>query len=188
MKKSSLKATSIRTTLSFSLFIMLLIFTVGFYFVQGWLNSLATDIGRTVFESTGSSENLTIKQLQTDLDNNKLAADKASGMIASSQAYKTQIVEDLNKYASNNGITIASYSLEQSPANGASIPAINGLSSSYITITLANPIQYTNLMQFFKSIESNLPKMQITGVNMRMDSTSSNAVTIDPITIGVYTR
>ena len=189
MKKSSIKATSLRSAMSVAVFIIIILSSVGFYYAQNWLNQLAIEIGSTVSESTAGNDDQALKQLQDDIAKNQISANKASSIIASNQNYKSLIVEDLNKYTSSTGVSMVKYEWNQSvPAGTTALAAIDGVSSDYITITLGNPVTFTNLMQFIKAIESNLPKMQITGINLSRDSNSANAVTVEPITIGVYTK
>lgn len=189
MKKSHIKATSLRSAMSAVVFIIIILSSVGFYYAQDWLNQLAIEIGSTVSESTAGSDDQALKQLQDDIARNQISANKANNIIAPSHNYQSLIVEDLNKYASSTGVSIASYKWDQSvPAGTSALAAIDGVSSGFITITLDNPVTFTNLIQFIKAIESNLPKMQITGISLSRDSNSANAVTVEPITIGVYTK
>jgi len=190
MKKSKTKATTLRTFLSVFIIIIIGLSVIGFYYTQDWLNKLAVEIGRTVSDSTaGNSNTQAFKNLQDDIAKNQVSAKKANNIITSSQNYQSQVPQDLNKYASSTGVSIVSYNLTQSATAGVqSSVSINGVQSSFITITLGSPVQFTNLMQFLKAIESNLPKMQLTGINISSVPGSDNTVTIEPLTIEVYTQ
>ena len=186
MKKSRIKATTIRMAMFIALSLIILLTATGFYFAQDWLRNFATKSNQTSSASTvGNNNSQSLQQIQDDIAANQASADKANSMIASSQNYQTQIINDLNKYASTAGVSIVSHKSAQSPA---SVIKIAGLESGFVTITLANPVPLKNLLQFFKLIEASLPKMQITGIDLTPTSSSSDSVTVEPITIGVYTR
>lgn len=189
MKKSTIKATSLRKTMRTVVFLLVIILAGGFYLAQNWLEKFAIETGYTGTDSTVESDNQTLKQLQTDLDSNKMSVDKSNGMVASSQTYQSQIVEDIKKYASTSGVIISSTNIEESAVSAAtSIGVVDGLTPRYISITLGNPVQFTNLMQFIRAIESNLPKMQISNISISPVANSKTGVTVKPITIGVYTK
>ena len=186
MKKSRIKATTMRTAMIITLSLIIGLTATGFYFTQDWLRNLATKSNQTSSASTvDNNGSQSLQQIRDDITANQASADKADGMIASSQNYQTQIINDLNKYALTAGVSIVSHKSAQSPSLGVKIA---GLESDFVTIALANPIPLKNLLQFFKLIETNLPKMQITGIDLTPTSSSSDSVTIEPITIGVYIR
>jgi hypothetical protein len=189
MKKSKMKATTLRTTLSFIIIIVIGLSALGFYYIQGKLNTYAVSVGQAVSESTAGGTNTgTIKNIQEEIAEVQAASTKADSITVSSLDYQTQIIKDLNKYASNTGISITDYSFTQATSTATKVQTIPGVGINSITITLGNPIPFDNLIQFLKSIENNLPKMQINGINISHDQTSADAVTIDPLTIEVYTR
>ena len=191
MKKSNLKATSLRTAMGVVVVVIILISIIGFYFAQDWIGKFATQADQTASGSSIANSNSlqALTNLRNEVVKNQANGDKANSMIASSQNYQNQIIKDINKYAADTGITIAGQNFTQSDANGTNtLVAITGLSPKFVTITLGNPVPLKNLLQFFRAIENNLPKMQIMGINLTPSSTSSDSVTSDPITIGVYTR
>lgn len=189
MKKSNVKATTLRTAMSFIVFIMIGSAIVGFYYAQDWLSKFANEVSSiTTTESTKNEDNAqALNQLKNEIAANQTAASKAASIIASTQNYKSQVTQDLDKYASNTGISITDYNFEK-PATVKTPLSINGVQQNYVTITLKNPIPFTNLLKFIKSIESNIPKMQLTGINLSRASNSDNDVTAEPLVIEVYTR
>ncbi|HZJ34980.1 MAG TPA: hypothetical protein VFD55_03165 [Candidatus Angelobacter sp.] len=189
MKKPNIKAASLRTFMSFIIFIMIGSAIVGFYYAQDWLSKFANEVSSiTTTESTKNEDDAqALNQLKNEIATNQTTANKAASMIASTQNYQTQVTQDLDKYASNTGISITDYGFEK-PAIAIAPLSINGVQQSYVTITLKNPVKFTNLIKFIKSIESNTPKMQLTGVNLNYDPVSDNDVTTEPLVIEVYTR
>jgi len=190
MKKNGMKATTLRTTMVIIIIITIGIATFGFYYFQGKLNTYAISVGQTVSESTaGSSSNAqTIKKIQADIAATQAIADKSASITASSLDYQNQTIADLNKYASNTGISIIDYNFSQSATTAKTSSLAGGIGTSFITITLGNPISYTNLIKFLESIETNLPKMQLTGINISHDQNNSDTITVQPLTIEVYTK
>lgn len=188
--KGGLKATSLRKAMSSAVFIIISTSAVGFYFGQDWLGKYATQVDQTTSGASASgSSSQALSQLQEEIAKNKSVSAKAVSILASSQNYQSKIIDDLNKYASASSISIAGYNLTQpSTAGEDASAAISGVKSNFVTITLNNPIPMKNLLQFFKAIETNLPKMQITGINLAPSPSSKDNVTIEPLTIEVYTR
>jgi len=188
-QKIGLQATSLRKAMFSAVFIIIIIACVGFYFGQGWIKQYAAEVDQTTSGSSvkGSSPQA-LNQLREDITKNQPAGTKASSMIASTQNYQNNTISDLNKYASSTSISIAGYNLTQPATAGINASAtISGLKSNFITITLNNPVPIRSLLQFFKAIESNLPKMQITGINISAAGSKDN-VNVDPLTIEVYTK
>src|SRR5665811_1258 len=108
MKKSNVKATTLRTAMSFIVFIMIGSAIVGFYYAQDWLSKFANEVSSiTTTESTKNEDNAqALNQLKNEIATNQTAASKAASIIASTQNYQSQVTQDLNKYASNTGISI----------------------------------------------------------------------------------
>jgi len=188
MKKSGIKATSLRTAMTFFIFMIIVVAITGFYYAQGWLSEFATEVNDITYKPTTTDNDAqALKQLKDEIANNQASGNKANSITISSQNYQSQVTQDLNKYASDNGISIANYNFEK-PAGVKTSLSVNGSKSNFVTITLNNPIPFTNFMKFIKSIETNLPKMQLTGINLSRASDSDNDITVEPLTIEVYTK
>lgn len=188
--KAGLKATSLRKAMSSAVFIIIGISAVGFYFGQDWLGKYAAQVDQTTSgASVSGSSSQALSQLREEITKNQSIGAKAASILASSQNYQSKIIDDLNKYASASSISIAGYNLTQPLTAGEDASAaISGVKSNFVTITLNNPVPMKNLLQFFKAIETNLPKMQITGISLTPSPSSKDNVTIEPLTIEVYTR
>lgn len=186
MKKSKMKATSLRTIMIVTIIMTIILAGIGFYYAQNYLSNFATSVTPTISKSTAGNNNpQAIKRIQEEITKAQTAIDKSNNITSTLTDYQNQIVKDLNKYASNNNMSISDYKF----ATPAKVPGLaNSIQSNTITITLGNPIAFTDLMQFFKSIETNLPKMQITGVNLTRDPSQKDTVTVDPLIIETYIR
>lgn len=185
--KAGLQATSLRKAMISIIVVLVILASVGFYFGQDWLTKYAADVDQTASGSSVSGSNpQALSDLRDEITKNQPIGAQASALVASSQNYQNKIISDLNTYASSTGISIVGYNLTQ-PATAGTAAIISGVKSNFVTITLNNPIPIRSLLQFFKAIESNLPKMQITGISISSSSTKDN-VTVDPLTIEVYTK
>lgn len=188
MKKTGMTARTLRNILSMLVFVLIALSVVGFYFAQNWLLDFAVSISHTVADSNASGGNLqSLSQLEKELADRQDVIVKASTLIAPVGTYQSQAIQDLNKYAADAGISISNYGFTQPGAATATTKGASG--GSLITATLASPVSYTRLLKFMDSVESNLPKMQISSVNLgRVSGGDSDSVRIDQLTIEVYTQ
>jgi len=172
------------------LVIMICIFVGGFYFAQNWLNNYATDLDSTTPKSASSSNSpKQLAQLKDELSKQSVAVDKANSFILSSQDYQSQIMKDLNAYASSTGVTLEKHTLTpQPPATVAKVSLPGGLQSNYMTITLGSPVSYIKLIKFLRAIETNIPKIRLTGVSISHTTGPDDSVSVEPLIIEVYTR
>ena len=181
MKKSNMKASSLRSIMVVFLLLTIGLSTYGFYLAQCWLNDFAISVGQAVSKSTASSTSSQgISQLQAALSERQTAIDKTNAFTISSQDYQTQAFNDLTKYALNTGVLISDYNVPN--------PTTTDAKLSYITIKFNNPVQTSSLIKFLKLIETNLPKMQVSGITLRDNPSTIGTVNVDPLTIGVYTK
>ncbi len=195
MKKSSMTAKTLRGILSFAVILIIGLSVVGFYYAQNWLLSLATSISQTVAQSNTSGTSLqSLNQLQTELNAHQDVILKVNSLIAPLQTYQSQSIKDLNQYATASGITISDYSFSKTgaaatPTTAPASTITTTSNSSVITATLASPTSFTGLLKFMHLVEGNLPKMQISSVNMsRVSDGSGDSVKIDQLSIEVYTQ
>lgn len=186
MKKSSMSPTVLRGLLGTAVVIAIGLAGVGFYFAHGYLAEYAVSVSNKVAESSTSGTDLqALSRLQQEIAAQQEVATKAAGIFTSRQTFQTQAVKDLGAYAAATGITISNYTFGTPTTGGAG--ATSTLENT-VTITLASPVSYTNLLKFMKAIEGNLPKMQISNVTLNRIEGDSQSVQIDQLTIGVYAR
>ncbi len=197
MKQPRLASTKLRS------FLLVIVVTLsglsagGFYFGQVWLQTFAGTVSQTLANSKASGNDVqSFKKLQANLASRQEIIAKATSLVASSQNYQDQAILDLDKYASNAGISISNFSFAPAaaataaattaPASVASTPAS---SSSSVTITLVSPISYAKLMKFMSAIEGSIPKMQVSSINLgRVADGGQDSVKTDQLTIEVYTQ
>lgn len=191
-KERQLKATSLRTFLIISIFLLLTISVVGFYFTQNYLREFAVkNLPQDTNTTATSTTTNDTKAIQAEVTKYQDIGNKSSSFFASSQTYQNQITNDIKSYASVSGINIDNLSFDQSTSsnsNSRSTSSSGGLNSKNVIITIENPVQFTKLMKFVKGIESNLPKMQVSNISITPSLSSKEAVSVEPITIDYYVR
>jgi hypothetical protein len=161
----------------------------GFYFAQNWLRTMVINYNyqnNTSQSATTPNTTQASKQLETDVSSHQVIADKAAGLIASSN-YQSDIKSDLDKYAKNTNIRISDISLTEAPGDKKT-QAISDVNSRYLKVTLINPMSYTDLLKFIKAIETNIPKMNLQGINIKSESELTGSVTADPLIIKAFIR
>lgn len=203
--KKALTATKLRAILIVSLFIVAIGSGAGFYFANHQLRSYATSVSESLAQADSSQDSLhTLQTIQQELKNNQDAIQRTAQIVADSKSYQyqNQIIDDLNDYARRAGITITNIDFADakgqtstgSTSTGGSAPtaltpvAVPGVKSTFVSITLQNPVDYNSLLNFMHSIEQNLTKMQIASVNISKDASTATGVTSNVLTLEVYIR
>jgi len=190
MKNESKKfsATTMRNILAFLLVLILVGAAAGFYFGLQIVKAYAIDVSHTVADSNASGTNIEeLSVLKQELSERETLVTKANQLFATQDNYQLQSLKDIQKYASEAGITISDTEFDKEAANSASAsPGTNGHS---VVVTLQNPVSYAKFIQFLDAIEGNLPKMQITGVGITRPTTASgDQIVSDKITITVAAK
>jgi len=201
MKQSGITASKLRVILSVMVVFLIGLSAVGFYFGQSWLQTLAVSVSRTIADSKVSGGDVqSLKKIQADLLTRQGIIAKANSIMASSQDYQNQTIQDLDRYAAGTGITISNYSFAPAAAAAATpaagtgaaagaAPSAPATGSKSVTVTLTSPLAYTKLLKFMSAIESNLPKMQVSSVNLgRVTGSDSDSIRTEQFTIEVYTQ
>ena len=168
------------------IFIIAGLYIGGFYFAQSWLHNIA--VGSKINNSKLTTDNVKpedLTNLKTILSqpNTVTAIRKASNVYASKQTY----LNDINKYATN---TVGNVTIDPNytPTTPTTIAPIKDIQSVFIKVTVTNPVPYTSLIKFIKAIETSLPKMNLTGINLSRDTSSEGNVKVEPLIIEVYIK
>ena len=210
MKTSSLTPTRLRAILGISMLLLLAVavglFTYGYQVIADY----SADTRTTAAQAQASSTVLlNMQKTKTELTANAETVARASQIVAESKSYvyQDQIIRDINNFANNSGITITNISFADakvSPTAVSAPPATAGgsaanttsaspagVKSMTATVTLKNPIKFTDMLKFIHSIEGGLFKMRISQVTLSRASTdaaNTDEVTSDALTIEVYVR
>lgn len=143
--------------------------------------------------STLSNQLNSIQSIKNDLQKNQSTVKKSEQLVLSSDLPQFQIINILQTYASKNSIPLESISLGPAStstrsSSGTSSSSTSSSSKSVvqspnsITLSFSGPMEYSNFLNFLNDIETSLPKMNVTAINIQGGPNSSQ-VRVDPITI-----
>lgn len=167
---------------------------IGFYFASKFLSQTALDTAHVRADTAILTENLEkLKRLETEMQDKSDIVARAHQIVSDSSSFQhqNQIVQDVNTYAGIAGVTVAGFSFapEDNPTSAnpaqAKIPGVKTLNA---TVTLNTPIKYDSFLKFLKSIEQNLTKMQVTGVNMTPALDDATLVNNPTIGLLIYVK
>lgn len=196
--------TKLRIVLFGAISLLLIAAGVGFWLYFSMLSGYAEQVSKDTAEASVSEQDISrLEQLKVKLDDDSVAINRTKNIVADSKSYQyqNQIINDLSVYAKSANIAISSFSFDSATQeSGAAAPAAaptatataplvaDGLKMTTVTVTLKNPTDYKAIMRFIHSIESNLTKMQLSGISIAQAPESKDKVTTNPLTIQVYTR
>lgn len=183
---NKLKATGLRSGLVGMLIVIIIGSVAGFYYGYQYLSSFAEDTKTAVESALGSKavNSQQVEKLREAVESRRSANTKAINFTVPASNYQTQTIQDINRYASRYGVSISNYSFD----NGSTVSVGNGISVAVVTVSLQNPIDFTNLMRFVRGIETNTPKLQLQGISVSQNQAGNSNVRVEPLKIEVYTR
>lgn len=203
---SNLSAQKLRIILICTILLLLIAAGGVFFFARTVLAGYAGDVQKITNATASSSKNLAnLKALEGKLADNQEAVERARSLVAESKSYEyqDQIIKDINTFANKSGVKIAGYQFNSEGANAttgtAAAPAAGsaaatptpapagGLKTVNVSVNLKSPMRYEDTMEFVHMIEKNLTKMQLGGITMTKEATSSS-ITVSALTIEVYVK
>lgn len=184
MKNEGIKASSIRKLLSALMVLLILGAAAGFYFGIEQVREVSVDVSHTVADADASGKQIEkLQQLKSALAQRQALVDKASQLFATEGNYQSQALTDIQKYANTYGLTVSKTNF------GTGTDTQSGVTGHPVTVTLQSPVPYNKFIQFLDAIEGNLPKMQITNVELGHTSDGGpNDFTTKDIKITISTR
>jgi len=191
MKKSSLTATSLRSLLFFLMVLTVGGVVAGFYFGLERVKEHAVEVSHTVADADASGKRVDeLQRLKVALAQSESLVEKANKIFTTEDQYQSQALKDVQKYANDTGITISNTTFDTGTVTPDESDPTQPTSSSHsIVLTLDSPVSYAKLIQFLTLVEGNLPKMQVTSIDLqRPGSVSGDNVTTDTITIAISAR
>lgn len=206
----SLNAITVRYILAGSLLVIILGMGAGFHFAYTMLHDVASESAQKQAEAQSVDSRVNdLIILQRELEKYKLSAEKAAKIAAEAKSYQyqNQVIEDINFYAQQAGISIDSFAFKEedtkktppktaspSPGSSSAAPApqtpstsATALKSTQVTIQLSRSVRYENLLHFLHLIEKNLTRMQIANLVLSRGEDSAT-VSSQVLTLEVYIR
>jgi len=206
MKLKNMTPVKLRIILALSLIILSILGIGMFAFGYGQLKLFviaAQDVAAKAQSSQSSVQDLvaTKKFLQSNAD----AINRANQLAAKSMSYvyQDQVINDINKYASEAGLAITNIAFTTpttTAVGGTTAPPVTGsaattaapvgVKSMTANVTIKNPTNYLAMLDFIHLIEQSLFRMQISqiGISASSDDKNPNQVSSDILTIEVYVR
>ncbi|MCX6728333.1 MAG: hypothetical protein NTV39_00990 [Candidatus Saccharibacteria bacterium] len=189
MKKNKFNALTLRSLLLVCVILLIIVIVGGFIFASNWISNSATDTKTKSYTTvSGNLSNSEINNLQNDINSHRSSSIKAIALIGSDKNFEKIMRQDLNKYAADTGISITNFAISQKPSFMTTDAPVTGVESQYITISLGGSIPFAKFYEFIRGIESNTPKMKITGISMDSASGQNGLVSVKPMIIEVYTE
>jgi len=196
-----MNAVKLRYTLFASMAILIGLFGVGYYFLSHYLRDQVVATDHAQIDADLASQNTTyIQQLQSALNNNKLAVDKVQQIVGSQTdyAYQDQAIDQIYTIAGEYGISINGYAFPDTtgagttatPGAGATGKAAlpSGVKQVLINVTFKSPITYDNYILFLRALELNLTRFQVDGIDITPDSSNPNQITNSSVGIEMFVR
>lgn len=153
------------------------------------LSAFATEVNHLSIDSELNQQSIeNAKKLRRVLNENQADVTRAASIVADTQyyEYQDQIVEDVSSYAAASGLTVLGFDF--STTGAASKSRVSGINTVVATISLQNPVPYSNYLLFLKLIERNLTKMQVTQLDISNDLQSPGTISSPVVTLEVYVR
>lgn len=178
MKKSSMKATSLRGLLILIVVIAIGAVAAGFYYGLEQVKEYAVEVSHTSADAIAAERQIgELQRLKFALAESESLVRKAGQLFATESNYQSRAIQDVQRYASRTGIAISSTSFprdQQTPGSHTLIIKIDG------------PVSYVNLIRFLEALEGNLPKMQLNGITISRASAST--VQVEDLSVQITTR
>ena len=186
--KKGLTATSLRTLLITVLVVIIAAASAGFYFGLQYLYTFAVSTTQATITATSSNgESAQLQKLQQSLAAQQAVIAKTNALFSTSDTYQAQVVTDINRYAAEAGLPTPSYNFSPKAPSAPTGPAALPRSSTSFTVSLPASVPYNSMLTFLSGIEQNIPKLQVSGIDLKRD-TKQGHVTTPALTIQVVMR
>ncbi len=183
-QKAGMGARTLRGILGFLLVLVAVIGGGLFYLGTEQLRNYAVEVSHVVADGEASGKQIEgLQVLKGQLSQSQELVNKANLLFATPDSYQSQVVGDLQRYASASGVTITKTSFDV--PEGEAIPT----GGEAVTVVLASPASYLSVLKFLDGIEGNLPKLQVMNIGLgHLTNGASGDVSVDEIIITVATR
>jgi hypothetical protein len=176
-KQQGFTPQSTRTLLSVALTLAILGGAALFYFGLGIIKEYSSQVnGRVAEAETSQQQSSQLQELAQQVTQNEALLAKADRLFIGADTYQAQVLTDIKNYAAQTGLSLAGTDFQDTS------------SGSYnVSIRFSGPVSYDSFVQFLLLVESNIPKMQPTSVEIARTADPST-VEIKNITINVSVK
>jgi hypothetical protein len=175
--KQSFKPQNARALLSTALVLVIIGGAALFYFGLGLIKDYSQEVNTRMAEADASqqrSEQMRVLAQQVTQNESLLA--KADKLFVGADTYQSQALTDVRNYAAQAGMTLAGTDFQDTSSGTYSM-----------SVRFTNPVSYTGLIQFLLLVESSVPKMQTTAIELAR-TPEANTVEVKNITITISVR
>jgi len=197
-----MNARKLRWVLLASLILLAVFNVVGFSLLSNLLAGKARAADHALIDADiARSDTEHLQKLQKQLADSADIVTKAKQIVGSQTDYKyqDQVISDLNKLAQTYGIKISGYSFpatgtaptSTTPTKPGGIKTVlpKGVKQVLVTINISGSVQYESYLKFLRSLELNLTRLQVTGVDLTPNPTAGSGYVTNPsISIQMYVR
>lgn len=157
-QKKGLKPQNLRTLLSISFVILVLASIGGFYFGLTSIREYAIQVNDRLADAEASGKRIKdLHKLRDKLAESTALIEKSDQIFATPTTYQSQTLNDLKRYADSARLSIANTSFSNPDE-------FDGIYS--ITLSFKQPVSYDSLITFLHGVESNLPKLQVSSIEL----------------------
>lgn len=195
MKSSSFNAVWLQYVLIAGLIVIVSGIVGIFVLSQQILKSKAVSTDHYGIDAELAQEQIVrLQYIERILAENKAEVDKASLIVANitQYEYQDQVINDITSYAAQNGLDILGFDFGAKPGVTTNatppLPGSTTQQRTTVTVRLDNNISYTSFLKFLQSIESNVTKMQLTGISLQPSSIDPNLILGPVIELEVYLK
>jgi hypothetical protein len=180
MAAQSFKPQTLRAVLIILLVLVLSCGAGVFYLGLQKVDGIALEVNHSIADAEASKLRIDkLQVLKNQLSQSDALIAKANQVFASPDNYQSQAITDVQKYAQASGVSITKTEFS-APVAG---------TNPTMTVSIASPVSYDDLIQFLNSVESNIPKMQVTNIGINhINGNNAGLVTVNDIKIMIATR
>lgn len=175
-QKKQFRPQNLRSLLATLLVIIFIAGVAGFYFGLQMVKDYSAKVNQRLADAEASGKQ--VEQLQTlrqQLINNSTLITKANQVFAAPETYQSQALNDIRVHAASAGVSIATSNFSTD-------------GSTSVTVTLVEPVSYTSLITFLSNLESNLPKLQVSSINLQRSEGGADSIVVGDIKIDITVR
>lgn len=161
MATKEFKPQNLQSLLGFILVAVILGGGALFYFGLETVRAYAISVNQRLEDADASEKQVEqLQVLKNQLAQSELLITKADKTFTTPEAYQAQALLDIQRYASQVGITVVGSDFETPEASGLHL----------IVLRIGSPTNYEKLIQFLTLVEGNLPKMQVNSIDLKHSS------------------
>lgn len=176
---TALKPQGVRTILSIILVLTVLGGGALFYLGLVTVKDYSSEVNNRLIDADASEAQIRqLQALRQQINQNETLIAKADKVFATPANYQAQALNDVRNYANQTGVSIRSIDFDD-PSSG----------SYTMIVRLNSPTNYQSLIQFITLIEGNLPKLQLTELDLKRGPIAvKGSVTVNELKINVSVR